>query len=136
MKMVKTLIKTQQLVYQLVSKSVQELSTYIRRCRTIDKEHVCVTDAGLGKLQPLILSLIQTHDMRYTKVTEHLQVIFWGVTTAIRPDLVHWSHKGDKLSRDYPVEISIFDLLIILILLIIEVSKVVPSEVHSDFQTL
>ena len=93
-----------------------------------------MTDAGLGKLQSLILSLIQTHDMRYTEVTEHLQVIFWGVTAAIRPDLVHRSHKGDKLLRDYPVEISIFDLLIILILLIIEVSEVVPSEFHSDLQ--
>ena len=95
-----------------------------------------MANTGLGKFQPIILSLIQTHDMRHSEMTEYLQVILWGVTAAICSNLVHWSHKGDKLARDYPVEISIFDLLIILILLVIEVSEVVPSKVHSDLQSL
>ena len=94
-----------------------------------------MTDAGLCKFRPLVLSFIQSNDMRYTEVTENLQVIFWGVTTSIRSDLVHWSHKGDKLSGDYPVKITIFDFLIILILLIIEVSEVVPSKVDGDFES-
>ena len=91
-----------------------------------------MTDASLCKLRPLVLSFIQAHDMRDTEMTEHLQVILWGVTAAICSNLVNWSHKGDKLSWDYPVEITIFNFLIILILLVIEVSEVVPSKVDSD----
>ena len=110
--------------------------TYIGGCRTIDKEHVCVTNACLGKFGPIVLGLIQAHDMRYTEVTEDLQVVLWGVTTAICPDLVHRAHKGDELARNYPVKITIFDLLIILVLLVVEVSEVVPSKIHSDLQSL
>ena len=136
--MVNNMDKTQQLVYLRIEQSVSSsiISTYIGRCRTIDKEHVSMADAGLGKFRPFILSFIETHDMRHSEMTEHLQVVLWGVTAAIHSNLVHRSHKGDKLLRDYPVEISIFDLLIVLILLVIEVSEVVPSKVHSDLQSL
>ena len=72
--MVNNMDKTQQLVYLRIEQSVSSsiISTYIGRCRTIDKEHVSMTYAGLSKFRPLILSLIQTHDMRYTEMTEHL----------------------------------------------------------------
>ena len=50
--------------------------------------------------------------------------------------MINRAHESDKLLRKHPVEVSIFDLLVVFILLVVELSEVVPAEAHADFQAL
>ena len=45
-----------------------------------------------------------------------------------RVTLVNRTHKGQELARNDPVEVAIFDLLVVLVLTRVEGLEVVPSE--------
>jgi len=50
--------------------------------------------------------------------------------------VLNWSHESYKLSWDDPVQVTIFDSLIIFIFLHVEGSEVIPSESYSVFEAL
>lgn len=50
--------------------------------------------------------------------------------------LFDWSHKSHELSRNDPIEIAVFDSLVLFILLDIESLEIVPAEFHSVFKAL
>ena len=74
--------------------------------------------------------------MGHAKVTEHLQVVFRRVASALRSNLIHRAHECDEFARQNPVEVSIFNLLVILVLFVVEVAEVVPAETHREFESL
>ena len=49
--------------------------------------------------------------------------------------LVHWSHESHELSWDDPVEVSVLDLLVVLVLLCVEGFEVIPAEADALLQT-
>ena len=49
---------------------------------------------------------------------------------------VNWSHEGDELARDDPVEVAVLDLLIMLVLSRIERLEVIPSELDGPLEAL
>jgi hypothetical protein len=71
---------------------------------------------------------------------EHLKVIFGGATMLwfsrwlMIP--VYRPHESNKLSWDYPVEVTILHLLIVFILPWIEILEAIPSELCCYLQTL
>ncbi len=87
------------------------------------------------KFCSLILCFVQANNVCNSKVFEDLQIVFWAVTPSIGTDLVNWAHESDEFSWHDPVQITIFDLLVILVLLVVKVSKVVPAVANSDLQT-
>ena len=50
--------------------------------------------------------------------------------------ILNRSHEGDKLARDDPVEVTVLDSLIILILFHVESAEVVPAEPDSVLEAL
>ena len=50
--------------------------------------------------------------------------------------LFNWTHKGNKLAWDDPVEISVFNSLIVLILFDVKASKIIPAKLDSKLKTL
>lgn len=49
---------------------------------------------------------------------------------------VNRSHKGDKLARDNPVEVTILNLLIMLILSSVKFIKFIPLHFDTELETL
>ena len=88
------------------------LNNGIRRCGTINEEHISMGNACLRKLGPLVLSLVQADYVSHSKVSKHLNVVLWRVSSAIHTHLVDRSHEGNKLTGQYPVQVAIFNLLL------------------------
>ena len=85
-------------------------------------------DATLFKLSFVILRLIESYDSRNFQMLKYFGVA--GSRMAIARLLtlvtVDWSHEGDELAGDNPVEVTIFNFLVMFILSGVELIKVVP----------
>lgn len=91
-----------------------------------------MVNPALGELGSVVLGLVQAHYMRDAKVTEHLHIIFWRVSSAVCSDLVYRTHKSDEFPWYNPIEITILNLFIVLILLIVKLSEVIPAMADGD----
>jgi len=85
-------------------------------------------DATLFKLSLVILGLVQSYDSRNFQMLKYFGVAGsrMAVTRLLALVTVDWSHKGDELPGDNPVEITIFNFFVMFILSGIELIKVVP----------
>ena len=85
-------------------------------------------NATLFKLSLVILRLVEPYDSSNFQMLKYFGVAGGGVTIARLLTLitVDRSHEGDELPRDNPVQITIFNFLIMLILSGVELIKVVP----------
>ena len=93
-------------------------------------------DASLGKFESVVLGFIQAHDVGHSKVFKHLQIVFWGITATVKTYLVDGSHEGNVLLWNDPVQITIFNFLVVLIFLVVELSEVIPAETDGDLEPL
>ena len=68
---------------------------------------------------------------------KNLNVVLRAVSSFLLAWLsINWSHKRNEFIRNYPIQIAVLYSLIILVLFIIELSKVVPSETNSELKAL
>jgi len=98
------------------------------RSGSVHKYHVIMSDASLLKLSLIILGLVQSYDSRNFQMLKYFGVAGsrMAVTRLLALVTVDWSHKGDELPGDNPVEITIFNFFVMFILSGIELIKVVP----------
>ena len=76
----------------------------------------------------VILCFIESDYSCYIKVLEHLQIVLGCIASSIIPaGTVDRTHKSNKLVRDDPIQIAILNLLVVLILFVVELTKIVPS---------
>ena len=106
----------------------------IRRGRAVNEEHISMIDSILREFSSVVLSLIQADNVRDSEVAEDLQIIFWLVTSSVGPDLVNGTHECDELARKNPVEITILDFLVVLVLFVVELPKVIPAMANGDLE--
>ena len=94
-------------------------------------------DAIADELIFVVLRFIKSNDSRHIEMLENLEIVFRGVSSPLKlANVVERSHEGNELVWDNPVEVSIFDLLVVLILLIIEFTELVPAESNCVFKAL
>lgn len=93
---------------------------------SIKEVQVEMLDALLGKFGLLILRLVQSDDQRDSHSLEDGHVVIWSERT-VSICHVQRTRKGHELAWDDPVEVTILDLLEVLVLLHIEVAIVVPA---------
>ena len=76
----------------------------------------------------IILCFIKTDYLSYVEVLEDVDIAGSGVAIAMHGvPHVNWSHEGDELARDDPVEVAVLDLLVMLVLPCIKCLEVIPS---------
>lgn len=109
-----------------------------RRSGTVHKYHVIMSDASLLKLSLIILGLVQSYDSRNFQMLKYFGVAGgrMAVPRLLALVTVNWSHKGDELAGDNPVEITIFNFFVMFILSGIELIEVVPLLFESKLKTL
>ena len=96
-----------------------------------------MVDAVADEFVFVVLRFVEANDSRHVEMLENLEIVFGGISSALKlANVVERAHEGDELVRDYPVEVSIFDLLVVLVLLVVELTELVPSESDCVFQAL
>ncbi len=83
-------------------------------------------DSCFKKLLSVVLSLVEPDDVSHIKVLEHLEVVLRLVASPLC-FVVNRTHEGDEFFGNDPVQVSILNLLVVVVLFGIEVSKVVPA---------
>jgi len=98
---------------------------YIRGSGTVDKEEVGVFDSVFEELLPVVLGLIQADHVAHSEVLENLEVIL-GLVPSLLLFVIDGAHKCYELAWNNPVQVSILNFLIVLILLGIKALERVP----------
>ena len=94
-----------------------------------------MSDALLRELLLLILRLVEADDKRDSEPSEDRHIIIWCEGT-ISVSCIQRARKGNELSWNDPIQVSILNLLEVLIFLNIELAIVVPSESYSKLEAL
>ena len=94
-------------------------------------------DAFLKEAVAIVLGLVKADHLRYIQVLKDVDVAGSCMSVTMdRVTLVDWTHEGQELAWDDPVEVTIFDLLVVLVLTRIEGLEVVPSELDGLLEAL
>ena len=94
-----------------------------------------MSDALLRELLLLILGLVEADDKRNAEPSEDRHIIVW-CEGAISVSCIERARECDELSWNDPIQVTILNLLEVLILLNIELAIVVPSEGYSILKAL
>ena len=73
-------------------------------------------DTLAEEVQAIILGFIETHNFVYSEVLEDVDIT--GSSVSVTMDavtLINWTHEGQELARNDPVEITILHLLVMLV---------------------
>ena len=65
--------------------------------------------------------------MCHAKVSKHLEVILRGVPSSVWSILINWAHEGDELLGEDPIQVTILNFLIVLVLFVVKFPKVIPA---------
>lgn len=123
---------------EVILNYVEEVfDNFLWRIRAIDEEEIVVRNASVLEMRPIILDIVQSYYLGHSNVVENVYVLSRMLSvTMLGIPVLDRSHKSYKLSRDDPVEVSVLDSLVVLILLDIEGSEVIPSKPHGVFESL
>ena len=116
-------------VLEVLLTGVHELvDDILRRGRAIGEYHVVMSDVLGEEGCAIVFSFVQTDHSADIQVLEDVDVTCSSVTIAVHSvPLIDWSHEGQELARDDPVEVAVLDLLIMLVLSCIKCLEVIPS---------
>jgi hypothetical protein len=109
----------------------------IRRCRTIDKEKVIVVNLLLQKEPFVVLLLIESYNSIDTHLLEDIAVFLRMMSESlICITFLDRTHKRHEPSGDDPVEVSILDSFVMLVLLDVECPEVIPLVLYCKLEAL
>ena len=95
-------------------------------------------DAAVGERTRIVFGVVKSNDFRHIQVLENVYIAAGGVPIGLllARNSVHRAHKSEELARNDPVEVTILDLLVVLILFDIELGEVVPLLLERKLETL
>ena len=82
----------------------------------------------------IVFFFIESDYSRDINVIKDITIFVWMLTILMSSiSLFNWSHEGYKLSWDNPIEVSIFNSLIVFIFFNVESFKIIPAKFDSIF---
>ena len=93
-------------------------------------------DAVASEFKSIVFGFVQANNMGNTEMLKNLQVVFRAVSAL----LVAWraiygTHEGYESIWNDPVEVAVFHFFVVLVLLVIEVSELVPPVAYRNLQS-
>lgn len=96
------------------------------RC-TIKEVEIKMLNTSSHKFLAVVLGLVETNDEWDSKLFEN-----WNVVLRCKGSIfvgnIKWARKGDKFSRQNPIQVPVLYLFVVLVLLHIELFVVVPAQ--------
>lgn len=104
---------------------------------SINEEKILMGNTPVLEMLFIILLLVESDYFGYVYALKDISVFIWVMAIPLPlVSILDWSHEGNKLSWDDPVEVSILNSLVVLVLLDIECPEVVPPKSYCVFESL
>ena len=113
----------------------EEISNnFIRWSGSINKEEIIMSNSLVFKMLFIVFLLIKSDYPGDINVVEDITILVWMLTILMSGvSGFNWSHESDELSWNNPVEITVFNSLVVLVFLNVESSEIVPVEFNCVF---
>ena len=113
----------------------EEISNnFIRWSGSINKEQIIMSNSFVFKMLFIVFLLIKSDYPGDINVVEDITILVWMLTILMSGvSGFNWSHESDELSWNDPVEITVFNSLVVLVFLNVESSEIVPVEFNCVF---
>lgn len=113
----------------------EEISNnFIRWSGSINKEEIIMSNSFVFKMLFIVFLLIKSDHPGDINVVEDITILVWMLTILMSGvSGFNWSHESDELSWNDPVEITVFNSLVVLVFLNVESSEIVPVEFNCVF---
>jgi len=113
----------------------EEISNnFIRWSGSINKEEIIMSNSFVFKMLFIVFLLIKSDYPGDINVVEDITILVWMLTILMSGvSGFNWSHESDELSWNNPVEITVFNSLVVLVFLNVESSEIVPVEFNCVF---
>lgn len=118
--------------------NIEEVSdNLVWGCGSINKEEVVMSNSSVGQMLFIILFFVESDHSGYIDAFKDISILVWMVSISLTlVSVLDWSHEGDELAWDDPVEVSILNSLIVLVLLDIKCPEVIPSKSYGILESL
>jgi len=104
---------------------------------SIDEEEIIMSNSFVFKMLFIVFLFIKSDYPRDINVVEDVTILVWVLSVLVSGvSGFDWSHESDELAWDDPVEITVFDSLVVLVFFNVESSEVIPVEFNCVFQSL
>jgi hypothetical protein len=96
-----------------------------------------VSDIFLSEKSRVILLLVESNHALHIELLENLDILVRVMSISlVSVPLLDWAHECHKFTGNDPVEITVLNSLVLLVLLDIEGLEVIPLELDGVFETL
>jgi len=113
----------------------EEISNnFIRWSGSINEEEIVMSNSFVFKMLFIVFLLIKSDYPGDINVVEDITILVWMLSILMSGiSGFNWPHESDELSWNNPVEITVFNSLVVLVFLNIESSEIVPVEFNCVF---
>ncbi len=113
------------------------MDDFITGVGTVNEKEVVVSYTIYKKSLAIVLGFIESDDSLDIHSFENVYIFFRHESGPLaRLSLVNRTHKSHKLTRNYPVQVSILNALVMLVLFDIKVLEVVPIMFDCELESL
>jgi hypothetical protein len=107
------------------------------RIGSVHEEKIIVGDSSVFKVGFVVFFFVQSNYSADTNILEDFYVFIRVMPVpVVLVSVLNGAHEGNKLLWDDPVEVSVFNSLIVLILLDVESFEIIPPKLYSKFESL
>ena len=107
------------------------------RSGSVNKEKIIVSNTSVLEVLLIILFFVKSDDSRYVDALKDISILVWVVAISLAlVSVLDWSHECYELAWNNPVEVSVLNSLIVLVLLNVKGPEVIPPESYGILQSL
>lgn len=112
-------------------------NNFIWRCRSVNEEKVIVRDALVLEVLFVIFYFVQSYNFGHPNIFKYFYVLVRMLAVPmLGVSVFDWAHEGDELAGNDPVEVTILNTFVILVLFNVESAEVIPPKTNGAFQAL
>lgn len=99
------------------------------RVRTINEKQIIMRNAGVNKMLPVVLYVIETNHLIDTDVVEDINILPWVLAIPVLcVSVLYRTHERHKLAWYNPVQVSVLDSFVVFVFFDIKSPEVIPTE--------
>jgi len=123
---------------KVILNDVEEIfNNFIRRSRSINEEEIIMSNSFMFKMLFIVFLFVKSNYPGDINIVEDITILV-GMLAILMSGIsgFNWTHESNELSWDDPVEITVFNSLVVLVFFHVESSEIIPVEFNCVFQSL
>jgi len=129
-----SMVRLRKVIFYNIKELVHYLLGWVR---PIDKEEIVVRNSSVYKMRPIVFLVVESYHLRHADVVKNVDVFSRMLPIPMLSiPVFNWTHESHELTRDDPIQVTIFHALVVLVLFDIEGPEVIPSEADCVLEAL